>query len=47
MLSADSDRVHLRFVSGRPVSQGTIDLSFVAVQTGSGAGQRRTGAHLG
>jgi hypothetical protein len=47
MLSADSDRVHLRFVSGRPVSQGTIDLSFVAVQTGSGAGQRRTVAHLG
>jgi len=31
MLSADSDRVHLRFVSGRPVSQGTIDLSCVAV----------------
>jgi hypothetical protein len=25
MLSADSDRVHLRFISGRPVSQGTID----------------------
>jgi hypothetical protein len=31
MLSAESGRMHLRFVSGRPVSQVTTDLSFVAV----------------
>jgi hypothetical protein len=44
MLSATSGGMHLRFVSGRPVSQVTTDLSFVAVRTGPGAGQ--TGARV-
>jgi hypothetical protein len=47
MLSATSGRMYLRFVSGRPVSQVTTDLSFVAVPTGPGARQAGPRAHLG
>ena len=47
MLSATSGRMHLRFVSGRPVSRVTTDLSFVAVRAGPSAGQTRARADLG
>jgi hypothetical protein len=47
MLEAESGRMHLRFVEGRPVSQVTTDLSFVAVQTGPGTGEKRPRLDLG
>ena len=47
MFEATSSRMHLRFVSGRPVSQVTTDSPLVVVCTAPDAGQKRSGAHLG
>lgn len=47
MLSATNSRMHVRFVSGRPVSQVITDLSSVAVRAGPGAGQTGARADLG
>jgi hypothetical protein len=47
LLEASSGRMLLRFVSGRPVSQVTTDLSSVVVRAGSSTGQKRADTDLG